>query len=147
MADSIELGLLRKQVADLHTQVGRGPLDKSPPPPNPPGMDDAWRTKVDDRLGRLENEVHAIKGGMDWMKVAFSLLGGVVAILAAAIWQVSAKVDAIVPQMRAEFRDDFRKAHDDTMAQVSAIANAIIAVKQQAPQVILVPPPTEQKKP
>ncbi len=89
------------------------------------------------RLSRLENEVHAIKGALDWAKVAFSVLVGAVALIAGLIWQVSGKVDGLSTKLTEEFRAQ----RAEMAAQTSAIANSITATKQQAPQVILIPGP------
>lgn len=51
---------------------GGGPVD---PPPGPPH--DGDMTMPTDRLAKLEHEVHAIKGSLDWAKVLFAFLGAV----------------------------------------------------------------------
>ena len=65
----------------LDERLGRGlgepitrPKDSGPvdPPPGPPH--DGDMTMSSDRLSRLEQEVHTIKGSLDWAKVAFTIL-------------------------------------------------------------------------
>lgn len=90
----------------------------------------------DGRLGKLENEVHAIKGALDWAKIAFSILLGVVAVIAGLVWQVSGKVDGL----SSKLTDEFRAQRAEMAAQTSAIANSITATKQQVPPVIVIPP-------
>jgi hypothetical protein len=120
-------------------------------------MDDTWRTSVDNHLSSLDNrlsgmdgrltglekEVHGIKGAMDWMKVAFALLATFTvsgfALLAALTLNLSNKVDGL----SGKLTEEFRAQRTETAAQTSAIANAITATKQQAPQVILVPAPQQ----
>jgi hypothetical protein len=98
-------------------------------------------TTDDGRLGRLENEVHAIKGSLDWAKVAFAILAtvtlGGMGILISLDMNLSAKVGGISDKIAEEFRAQ----RLEQAAQVSAISNAITATKQQPPQVILVPAP------
>jgi len=111
-------------------------------------MDDAWRSSVDGRLTGLERETHGIKSAMDWMKVAFTMLIGIVALVAAAMWNVSGKLDGL----SSKLSDEFRSQRSEMSAQTSAIANAVTAAKQQPPQVLLVPsplvsPPASKQKP
>jgi hypothetical protein len=120
-------------------------------------MDDAWRTKVDGRLDGLEKSVEGLKGSLDGLKVAASALTAMVGVAAAVLGgfvyfsansastridRLEAKVDAIVPRITEEFR----AMRMESAAQTSAIANAITATKQQAPQVILVPAPQVQQQ-
>ena len=123
-----------------------------------------WRDKVDARLGHLEdglnrlwNEVHAIKGAMDWIKVAFAFMGAVMiggfAFLGSQTSLIrsemredriaaSTAVAAQITAIKADTSAQIIAIKADTSAQIIAIANVIAAVKQQAPQVILVPAPT-----
>jgi hypothetical protein len=93
----------------------------------------------DERLQKLENEVHAIKGALDWAKITFSILIAVVlggiTLLVSLNLKTSSQVDALSDKITNEFR--IQRA--EMSAQVSAIANAITATKQQAPQVIILP--------
>ena len=127
-------------------------VDKSGGSGHPPGMDDAWRTKVDGRLDGLEKSVEGLKGSLDGLKIAASVLAAMVALVGGIVYftagslstrmdRVEAKVDAIVPRIT----DEFRAMRAEQSAQTSAIANAITATKQQAPQVILVPAPQVQQ--
>ena len=109
-------------------------------------MDETWKKSVDDRLTGVDNrltglekEVHGIKGSLDWMKVAFSLLIAVVGLVAGGMWILYGKVDAI----SSKLSDEFRAQRAEMSAQTSAIANAITATRQQAPQVILMPAPAQ----
>jgi len=96
----------------------------------------------DGRLSRLENEVHSVKGALDWAKIAFSILIVVVVggfgIMATVGFNLSSKMDSVLTRIS----DEFRSQRVDQAAQISAVANAIAATKQQVPQVILVPTPT-----
>jgi hypothetical protein len=96
----------------------------------------------DGRLSRLENEVHSVKGALDWAKIAFSILIVVVVggfgIMATVGFNLSSKMDSVLTRIS----DEFRSQRVDQAAQISAVANAIAATKQQVPQVILVPAPT-----
>ena len=143
-------------------------VDTKPGGPQPPDMDDTWRTKVDEKLAGLDKglsdirvTVAELKGDISGLKVAagalisvtaigFAVLGGFVYTnsnaLSSRMDRVEAKVDAIVPRMTEEFRAmlaedaaDARAMRAEQSAQTSAIANSITATKQQAPQVILVP--------
>jgi hypothetical protein len=57
----------------------------------------------DGRLSKLENEVHAIKGSLDWAKIAFSMLlavtlGGFAILIALTLnitFNLSSKIDSI----------------------------------------------------
>lgn len=122
-------------------------------------MDDAWRNEIDGRLGQVEKrlgqvekrlgsiemDVHAIKEPLGWTKLVPTVFIGtsalvmtVLVILTTLVLNISSKVDALPGVIASEFRSQ----RAESSAQTSAIANAIIAVKQQAPQVILVPAPT-----
>lgn len=140
------------------------PVDTKPRGPQPPDMDDAWRTKVDERLSGLDKglsdvriTVAELKGDISGLKVAASALAAMVGVAAAVLGgfvyfstasmsarmdRVEAKVDAIVPRIT----DEFRAMRAESAAQTSAIANSITATKQQAPQVILVPAPQVQQE-
>ncbi|MFP5516355.1 MAG: hypothetical protein ACLGJC_25155 [Alphaproteobacteria bacterium] len=135
--------------------------------PHDPGMDDAWRNKVDGRLDGLEKAVEGLKGSLDGLKIAASALTAMVGVAAAVLGgfvyfsaasmsarmdRVEAKVDTLGSRITEEFRSlrtdmaaDARAMRAEQSAQTSAIANAITATKQQAPQVILVPAPQVQQ--
>lgn len=119
-------------------------------PPQPPSMDDAWRSSVDSRLGEL-------KGALDGLRLSFSILAGAVGLVAAVmaigiaiansqfsrldgrIDQLGNKIEAI-PQRLSE---EFRAMRAETAAQTSAIANSITAAKQAPPQIIVLPAPAQ----
>ncbi|KAA0683605.1 hypothetical protein [Roseomonas genomospecies 6] len=109
------------------------------------GMDDAWRTKVDDRLLGLEKGLLELKGDVSGLKIAASVLASAIAIgaavLGAVTYSTQSKVDALAPRLA----DEFRAMRTEQAATTSAIANSITATKQQAPQVILVPAPQVQQ--
>ncbi|MEC4591644.1 hypothetical protein VPG91_11650 [Nitrospirillum amazonense] len=127
--------------------------DAPPTTPQPPlasdGGDDHSRDmdKLIERLGKLENEVHAIKGSLDWAKVAFAFMGAVIlagfGLLATLSHNTSSKVDGI----SSKITEEFRAQRADQAATISALGNAITATKQQSPQVILVPAPAPEKAP
>jgi hypothetical protein len=87
------------------------------------------------RLTAIENEVHAIKGALDWAKIAFSILTAVVIGVAGLVYSLGSKIDAIT----GKIADEFRAQRVEQVGQVTAISNAITATKQQVPQVIVVP--------
>ncbi|BDV34252.1 hypothetical protein [Methylocystis iwaonis] len=101
----------------------------------------------DNRLRALENDVHAIKGAVDWAKVAFAILAtvtlGGMGILISLNLFLSSKVGGISDKISEEFRAQ----RLEQAAQISSVANAITATKQQAPQVILVPAPKNATPP
>src|SRR5689334_11644345 len=84
-------------------------------PPHPPGMDDSWRSSVDNRLGEL-------KGALDGLRLSFSILAGAVGLVAAVmaigiaiannqfsrldgrIDQLGNKIEAIPQRLSEEFR-------------------------------------------
>lgn len=120
------------------------------------GMDDAWRNKVDGRLDGLEKGVSELKGTVDGMKHSQTMLAGVVglsvavmlggfAILFAQINRAEDNLGQQVDKLGDLMRQEFRAIRAEQSAQTSAIANAITATKQQAPQVILVPAPQVQQ--
>jgi hypothetical protein len=71
------------------------------------------------------------------VSVFLAALVFVLGFLGIQVTQVDSKVDGISKTISEEFR----AMRSDTTAQTSAIANAITATKQQAPQVILLPAP------
>ncbi|HEY8160695.1 MAG TPA: hypothetical protein VIF34_00295 [Methylocystis sp.] len=98
----------------------------------------------DGRLRALENDVHAIKGSLDWAKIVITLLsaitlGGFTAI-ATLTWNSWSNLVSKVDAVSSKISEEFRAQRLEQAAQISAISNAITATKQQAPQVILVPP-------
>jgi hypothetical protein len=120
-------------------------------PPHPPGMDDAWRSSVDTRLGEL-------KGALDGLRLSFSILAGAVGLVAAVMAigigiannqfsRLDGRIDQLGDKMEAipqRLSEEFRAMRAEMAAQTSAIANSITATKQQAPpQVIVVPLPTQ----
>lgn len=118
-------------------------------------MDDTWRTKVDGRLDGLEKGVEGLKGSVDGVKHSQTLLAGVVAlsvavmlggfaILFAQINRAEDNLGQQVEKLGELMRQEVRALRAEQSAQTSAIANAITATKQQAPQVILVPAPQAQ---
>lgn len=154
---NLSLDFLEKRLAELAGHDGPKSIDKPPSPPDPPDMDDPWRNKVDgrldkveERLGRLENEVHAIKGAMDWMKVAFTVLCAVTlggfAFIGNLVVSSARDNGAGISSLRNDMLAEARANRTELTATVGAIANAITATRQQAPQVILVPAPQEQPK-
>ncbi|MEI8393741.1 MAG: hypothetical protein WCF85_03325 [Rhodospirillaceae bacterium] len=135
-------------------------------------MDETWRASVDKRLDKLEeslnrlwNEVHAIKGALDWMKIAFTLMGAVMiggfaffgnqisalrgemtagfSAIRAEMREDRATTKADINTIRTEMREDRAAARADVAAQVNAIANAIIATRQLPPQIIQIPAPAQ----
>jgi len=99
-------------------------------PPEPP----SHINQMSDRLSRLE-------GAFDWMKITISIIAAVViggiAFIGVQITRVdgristvSGKVDALPDKMNANLRD-----------LTNTLAQAILASKQTAPQVILMPAP------
>lgn len=99
-------------------------------PPEPP----SHINQMSDRLSRLE-------GAFDWMKITISVIAAVViggiAFIGVQITRVdgrvstlSDKVDALPDKMNANLRD-----------LTNTLAQAILASKQTAPQVILMPAP------
>ncbi|CAO3432604.1 hypothetical protein [Azospirillum palustre] len=119
-------------------------------------MDDAWRNKVDDRLAGLDKGLSELKGDVSGLKLAVGILASAMAlgfaVIGAVTYSTQAKVDALGPRITEEFRimrteaaADARAMRAEQSAQTSAIANAITATKQQAPQVILVPAPQVQQ--
>lgn len=140
-----------------------GTIDQPPPPPHDPGMDDGWRTKVDERLTGLDKglsdvrtTVAELKGDVSGLKLAVGILTSAMAlgfaVIGAVTYSTQTKVDALGPRITEEFRTmraeaaaDARAMRAEQAAQTSAIANAITATKQQAPQVILVPAPSVQQ--
>lgn len=61
------------------------------------------------------------------------------------IKKVSEEVSSNSERVSETLRSEFRSMRAEQSAQTSAIANAITATKQQAPQVILVPAPQAQQ--
>jgi cell division protein FtsL len=55
--------------------------------------------------------------------------------------RIESKIDSSNAALRNELREEFRQMRNDINAQTSAVANAITATRQQAPQVLLVPTP------
>ncbi len=130
-------------------------------------MDNGWRTRVEERLGALERGFSELKATIDTLResvggLKFALQGtwtfmaiGFAAVFSVSWFTLSAvntmrtetlnAVSSLRTEMAAEARTTRTEMHADTSAQISAIANAITATKQQAPQVLLVPtPPPEQ---
>lgn len=103
----------------------------------------------DDRLSALEKDVSAIKGSLDWAKIALTILCTVtlfgvclaITIERDGLKELSAKVDKI----QTTITDEFRAQRSEQAAQISAIAGAVTASKSQAPQVILIPSPLSQQ--
>ncbi len=95
----------------------------------------------DQRLAKLEHDVSTIKGSLDWAKVAFALLCAVttggITLMVSLTMTLSGKVDGISNKIS----DEFRSQRLEQASEVSAISNAIVATKQQPPQVLLVPAP------
>ena len=110
-----------------------------------------------DRLSRLEQEVHAIKGSLDWAKVLFAFLGAVTlggfaivfnqnGSLRTEITGVRTETIGGLASLRTDLAAEARATRAELSATTSAIANSITATKQQAPQVILVPAPATPAK-
>ena len=114
-------------------------------------MDDTWRSKVDERLTGLEKEVHGVTIALDWVKIGFGLvLAVMLSGFALLSTQMSTQVTSLgtrIDGLTAKLSDEFRAQRAEAAAQTSAIANAVTATRQQAPQVILVPPPAPQAAP
>ena len=156
---------------DAATQAANsGSVDKGGGPPHDGGMDDAWRNKVDgrldglehrmdgldnrmesldDRMGGLEKELHSVKGTIDGMKLTFTAVFAVLALMSGFMWRLDGRVSALSDRMTEEFRgirseltQEFRAQRAEMSAQTAAIANAFSATKLQPPQVILMPAPT-----
>lgn len=115
---------------------------------HPPGMDDPWRTKVDDRLLGVEKGLLELKGDISGMKVAVAALASMIAIgsalLSGVVYNMGGRIDRVETKLDAlgpRLTEEFRAMRAEMSAQTSAIANSITATKQQAPQVILVPAP------
>ena len=104
-------------------------------------------TADDQRLTKLENDVSAIKGSLDWAKIAFTMLLAVAlagfGILITVSFNLSSKIDSISTTISEEFRSQ----RLEQSAQISAVANAMAAAKQQTPQVLLLPTPTSSSAP
>lgn len=117
-------------------------------------QDASWRSSVDRALGELmgaldglRHSVTVLSGAVALtaavMLAGFAFLGFLLARLDSRLDQVNGKIDAL-PQ---RLSDEFRAMRAEMAAQTSAIANAITAAKQQAPQVILVPAPPQHSAP
>ena len=141
----------------LGERLGRGldepitrPKDSGPvdPPPGPPH--DGDMTMSSDRLSRLEQEVHAIKGSLDWAKVLFAFLGAVTlggfSIVFNQIGGLRTETAGAISSLRSDLVAEARTTRAELSATTSAIANSITATKQQVPQVILVPAPATPAK-
>lgn len=100
-----------------------------------------------DRFAALEKEVHAIKGALDWAKVAFALLGTFTVAGFALLTTLSIGVSSKVDGVSRSILEEFRAMRLETAAQTSAIANAVTAAKQVPPQVLLVPAPIHPAQP
>lgn len=96
-------------------------------------------TNNDGRLNKLENEVHAIKGALDWAKITFTILVAVVlagfGISITLNLNMSSKVSGLFDKLTEEFRAQRLQQTNE----VSAISNAITATKQQPAQIIIWP--------
>ena len=103
-----------------------------------------------DRLAKLEQEVHAIKGSLDWAKVLFAFLGAVMlggfAILFNQIGSLRTETAGAISSLRTDLAAEARATRAELSATTSAIANSITATRQQAPQVILLPAPATPTK-
>ena len=142
-------------------------FDKRGKPPEPPDMDNGWRNRIEERLGALERGFSELKATIDTLResvggLKFALQGtwtfmaiGFAAVFSVSWFTLSAvnamrtetltAVNSLRTEMAAEARTTRAEIHADTSAQISAIANAITATKQQAPQVLLVPAPSLEK--
>jgi hypothetical protein len=110
-------------------------------------MDDTWRTSVDTRLTGMEKDMHGVKSAMEWMRVAFAMLGTFTVAAAVLVTTLLLNVSGKVEGLSGKITDEFRSQRAEMSAQTSAIANAITATKQQAPQVLLVPTPMPMPMP
>lgn len=104
-------------------------------------------TPKDDRLSALENEVHAIKGSMDWAKVAFAMIMAVVMGGFAVLINMNLNMSSTVGGISTKIAEEFRAQRSEQAAQITAISNAVTATKQTPPQVILVPSTNLQQPP
>ena len=121
---------------------GGGPAT---PPGEPP--QDGDMSMFSSRLAKLEQEVHAIKGSLDWAKVAFAFLGAVTLGGFATLFTQNGNLRTEITASRTELAAEARATRSELSATTSAIANSITATRQQAPQVIMVPAPTAPAKP
>jgi hypothetical protein len=96
-------------------------------------------TDNDGRLMRLENEVHSIKGALDWAKISFSILTAVVLGGMAILITLNLNLSNRVSDLFDKITEEFRAERLQQTNEVSAISNAITATKQQPTQVIVVP--------
>lgn len=114
-------------------------IEKSPPLHS--DGDGGNSNGMNDRISRLEGQHDGIKHSQG---ITIAVVGAVSAIMIGGFaivigmqLQTNARVDALGDTIRTEFN----AMRAEMAAQTSAIANSITATKQQAPQVILVPPP------
>ena len=139
MADNIH-----KLKVDIATGSAATTLDGGGGPPHDPGMND--------RLTKLEAQYDTLKVvrpmTITVMGVVASVFGLMIAFLLNQSFRLESKMSALESKidssnaaLRTELRDEFRQMRADMNAQTSAVANAITATKQQAPQVLLVPTP------
>jgi hypothetical protein len=103
-------------------------------------------------IGVLGIGVAAIIGGFAFLGTQMASLSGQITSLRAEtnagfsairaeMREDRAAVAAQVTAIRVEMREDRAAAQAAVAAQVTAIANAVTATRQEAPQVILVPAP------
>lgn len=120
------------------------PLDGGGGPPHDPGMND--------RITKLEANYDTLKVvrpmTITVIGVVASVFGLMIAFLLNQSFRLESKMSALESKidssnaaLRTELRDEFRQMRADMNSQTSAVANAITATKQQAPQVLLVPTP------
>lgn len=135
---------IHKLKVDIASGSGAATLDGGGGPPHDPGMND--------RITKLEAQYDTLKVvrpmTITVMGVVASVFGLMIAFLLNQSFRLESKMSALESKidssnaaLRTELRDEFRQMRNDMNAQTSAVANAITATKQQAPQVLLVPTP------
>ena len=121
--------------------------------PHDPGMEDGWRSSVDNRLGEL-------KGALDGLRSSFAILAAGIGLLATVMVfgfgffglqfnQLDGRIDQLTNKIEAipqRLSEEFRAMRAEMAAQTSAIANSITATRQtqppSAPQIIVIPEPS-----
>jgi uncharacterized coiled-coil protein SlyX len=125
-----------------------------PEPVDDDGEQIQGKSMADERLARLEGAYDALKvvRPMTVAVIAVLLTAaiGAIAFLGVQVATTNSRIDRLndkLDALPAKLNDELRAMRSDMAAQTSALANAITATKQQAPQVILVPAPQTPSPP
>ncbi|HYD66300.1 hypothetical protein [Azospirillum sp.] len=96
---------------------------------------------MSDRVSKLEGAMDGVKHAQTSLLAVVSIVGGVALAVVALIATLQIFTLTEIGGIEDTIREEFRALRAESAAQTSAIANAVTATKQQAPQVILVPGP------